>query len=102
MNKDTAKDYLPLVQALAEGKTIQYKLEDGEWADVPQPIFNEEVSSYRIKPEPKKQWYRVALFKDGSTDTADNLMHEVILKDHKNFVRWLTYRIEYILPEGDA
>ncbi|MBR7747442.1 hypothetical protein [Undibacterium baiyunense] len=103
MNKENAKDYLPLVQALAEGKTIQRIYgRDYEWTDVGEINFEIPVSWHRIKPEQKKQWYRVALFKDGLTDTADNLMHEVIFKDHKNFVRWLTDRIEYTLPEGDA
>lgn len=33
MNKDNAKDYLPLVQALADGKVIQGKFLDG-WRDL--------------------------------------------------------------------
>ena len=33
MNKDTAKDYLPLVQALAEGKTIQLFSDCDGWED---------------------------------------------------------------------
>ena len=112
MNKENAKDYLPLVQALAEGKTIQYKLEDGEWADVPQPIFNEEVSSYRIKPEPKKDWARLALLKDdkeyfsGRADKDMGESEDEIIKGLEDlycaqFVRWLTDRIEYTLPEGE-
>ena len=31
MDKNNAKDYLPLIQALAEGKTIQIKDDDGNW-----------------------------------------------------------------------
>lgn len=51
MNKDNAKDYLPLVQALAEGKTIQIK-QGLVWVDAVGPSFNYEPSYYRIKPEP--------------------------------------------------
>lgn len=50
MNKDTAKDYLPLVQALAEGKTIQ-TIYNGEWFDLPDVSFSGAANLYRIKPE---------------------------------------------------
>ena len=49
MTKDNAKDFLPLVQALAEGKTLQCKYIDG-WRDVESPTFDENYQ-YRIKPE---------------------------------------------------
>ena len=50
MNKDNAKDYLPLIQALAKGKTIQFFI-GGKWNDVEDVSFNYEVQDYRIKPE---------------------------------------------------
>lgn len=57
MNKDTAKDYLPLVQALADGKVIQILEVDGAWVDViPETFFTMPASSYRIKPEPREIW----------------------------------------------
>lgn len=52
MNKENAKEYLPLVQALAEGKTIQYK-QDGIWKDPLDLSFSLEAHKYRIKPEPR-------------------------------------------------
>lgn len=57
MNKNNAKDYLPLVQALAEGKTIQIDrgpgAESGRWIDASGEIsFFNDASQYRIKPEP--------------------------------------------------
>lgn len=53
MNKETAKDFLPLVQALAEGKTIQYF--DGEsWNDAASLLLAGEPKDYRIKPEPRE------------------------------------------------
>lgn len=52
MNKDNAKDYLPFVQALAEGKTIQ-QCDRDEWIDMKDPCFCEDVRNYRIKPEVK-------------------------------------------------
>lgn len=57
MNKDNAKLYLPLVQALADGKVLQMKTYSGIWADVRQDValtFSNPASDYRIKPEPRK------------------------------------------------
>ena len=70
MNKDNAKDYLPLVQALADGKTIQLKVEslenpEGVWKDWENPKFDREVSAYRIKPEPME--FEIWINRDGST-----------------------------------
>ena len=55
MTKETAKEYLPLVQALAEGKTIQQNCAGG-WYDMQSPTFIEHPSEYRIKPEPRRWW----------------------------------------------
>lgn len=53
MNKQNAKDYLPLVQALIDGKTIQYRVDDGEtWVDLAETSFTYYPDAYRIKPEP--------------------------------------------------
>ena len=53
MNKNNAKEYLPLVQALADGKTIQYESLHEGWRDIRNPLFNG-MSEYRIKPEPRE------------------------------------------------
>lgn len=64
MNKDNARDYLPLVQALAEGKVIQYRgpVTD-RWADCTHPDFSADPDQYRIKPEPRDVW--INRFPDG-------------------------------------
>ena len=54
MNKDTAHLYLPLVQALADGKTIQTTNSDGEWMNTDEPGFMLDIKHYRIKPEPRE------------------------------------------------
>lgn len=54
MNAQNAHEYLPLVQALADGKTLQY-LHDNEWYDYAEDKefwFNTDASLYRIKSEP--------------------------------------------------
>lgn len=51
MNKENAHLYLPFVQALAEGKTIQYGSES-IWGEVKDPNFLSSPHYYRIKPAP--------------------------------------------------
>lgn len=57
MDKHSAKDFLPLVQALAEGKTIQCRrAPGGAWYDTPTVSFDGDPKNYRIKPEPAVLW----------------------------------------------
>ena len=54
MNRNQAKDMLPIIQALAEGKHIQLKDKTGNWMDI--DFINVELCNpniYRIKPESK-------------------------------------------------
>jgi len=55
MNKDNAAQFLPLVQALAEGKVIQ-ELSGNTWKDIEATAFNRDPAFYRIKPEPRRIW----------------------------------------------
>ena len=59
MNANNAAQFLPLVQALADGKTIQVDVgPTGKvvWRDIADPVFNAIASEYRIKPEPR-EWH---------------------------------------------
>lgn len=57
MNRQQAKELLPIIQAFAEGKTIQVKGPDNRWYDYKNKTcklnFNSDPQSYCIKPEPK-------------------------------------------------
>ena len=57
MTREQAKDLLPIIQAFAEGKTIQVKASDGLWygreGENGELNFNADPQVYRIKPEPK-------------------------------------------------
>lgn len=58
MNRQQAKELLPIIQAFAEGKTIQYYYEHTHphWIDIgtnDSAGFNDDTLKYRIKPEPK-------------------------------------------------
>ncbi len=60
MTREEAKELLPIIQAFAEGKTLQYRVnnENNEWKDINNPAFNDLSSEYRIKPEPKYRPFR--------------------------------------------
>ena len=56
MTREEAKELLPIMQAFAEGKTIQVWAND-TWQDEEYPSFVE-LSLFRIKPEPKYRPFR--------------------------------------------
>ena len=51
MTREEVKELLPIIQAFAEGKTIQYNFNEG-WRDVNIENLLGDISKYRIKPEP--------------------------------------------------
>ena len=57
MNRQRAKELLPIIQAFAEGKEIQIRRSiGGRWDDLTiEPMWNG-VAEYRIKPEPR-EWF---------------------------------------------
>ena len=53
MTREETKELLPIMQAFADGKTIQYETRDG-WIDLDALYPHSDIlSKYRIKPEPK-------------------------------------------------
>lgn len=54
MNREQAKELLPIIQAFAEGKTIEIrsnsKYNPGEWIETATPTFDIKSHEYRIKP----------------------------------------------------
>ena len=56
MTREEARVLLPIIQAYAEGKTIQVidtTDQCGKWEDVTDLKINTDFEEYRIKPEPK-------------------------------------------------
>ena len=51
------KELLPIMQAFAEGKIIQYKFNEG-WRDLDRLEAFSDTSKYRIKPEPKYRHFK--------------------------------------------
>lgn len=57
MNRERAKELLPIIQAFAEGKTIQGRRHEGyDWADLVGDLPNDSQWQYRIKPELRRMY----------------------------------------------
>lgn len=58
MNRQEAKELLPIMQAFAEGKTIEFRTNSiSKWIETTTPKFDL-LHEYRIKPEPKYRPFR--------------------------------------------
>lgn len=53
MNRNQAKELLPIIKAYSEGKIIQVKTVDKVWKDIYFALFDSDPKDYRIKPESK-------------------------------------------------
>ena len=75
MNKQKAKELLPIIKAFSEGKTIEFsRLNLEDWNVCENPEFMD-YNKYRIKPEPKLVPFTF----------EDNLCGKVIVtKDNNN------------------
>lgn len=60
MNRKQAKELLPIIQAFAEGKIVQFKSAFGNWTDCDDVLFNYPPKDYRIKPEPQYRPFKNA------------------------------------------
>lgn len=85
MTREEAKELLPIIQAFAEGKTLQYRVnnENNEWKDINNPAFNDAPSEYRIKPEPKYRPFK----------SRDECWNEML--KHQPF-GWVTDKCKYL------
>lgn len=89
MTREEAKKLLPIIQAFAEGKTVQYLDKIDGWRDYNDPSFCGNLK-YRIKPEPKYRPFK-------NQEECWNEMHKhpdfgwVITKNCK-----VIYHIDYV------
>lgn len=91
MTREEAKVLLPIIQAYAEGKTIQVidtTDQCGKWEDVTDLKINTDFEEYRIKPEAK---YRP--FANAEECWQEMLKHQPfgVVKD-KYFANYQTHR----------
>lgn len=53
MTREEAKQLLPIIQAFADGNTIEFLNARNMWEELEDVLFCREPKYYRIKPEPK-------------------------------------------------
>ena len=82
MTKENAKDYLPFVQALTDGKTIQ-RCSNGKWEDIECTNFTEKIEKYRIKPDVKCKEECLEQNKDGTIQQCELLEENKELEKEK-------------------
>ena len=96
MNRNQAKQLLPIIKAFSEGKVIESRCIKGDtslWYDDEDPSFDDDFE-YRIKPEPK---YRP--FKDAKECWAEMLKHQPFgwLKDSDScYLHIVSMEIKFI------
>ena len=96
MNKENAHLYLPLIQALAEGKTIQFNHGEGfGWVDRERVQFDFPPENYRIKPEPIKEEFYYVRHKTSS----NNPQNEHVMYGYNNLQTAKQY-LKKIDPHG--
>lgn len=71
MNREQAKKLLPIIQAFAKGRPIEYQDSYEKWVESDIMAFDLSPEDYRIKPEPK---YRP--FKDAEECWQEMQKHE--------------------------
>ena len=93
MTREEVKEMLPVLQAFAEGKTIESRCIKGDkslWYDDEDPIFDNDFE-YRIKPEPT---YRP--FKDAEECWLEMQKHQPFGWVKWNDVRYNIYEVSSI------
>ncbi len=100
MTREEAKELLPIIQAFAEGKGIEFRSKgfDEEWRKVNEiPGLSYSSFDYRIKPEP-----RCRPFKDADECWQEMLKHQpfgwVVIVNNMNTS--IKYNMQALVQEG--
>lgn len=75
MTREQAKSLLPVIQAFADGKDVQVRVDGGQWItrhskEVPYLNFDNESWEWRVKPQPREWW--IIQFSNGVTSVHNN------------------------------
>ncbi len=55
MNRERAKELLPIIEAFANGEMIEFQMSDGTWETAITPTLEDSVA-YRIKPKEPREF----------------------------------------------
>ena len=88
MTGENAKDFLPLVQALADGKTIQFFV-NNKWVDITDISFCSDIKRYRIKP--KEEYVPFDTEEYQTKDALLKCAKEIIKKIYSHVFRGMSF-----------
>ena len=85
MNRERARELVPIIEAFGNGWTIQFDDGDG-WSDVDKSgldveCFDDGGLKYRIKPKPREFWI------NPDADDSDAIIYESFNPKDDNFIR---------------
>lgn len=93
MSRERLKELLPIMQAWAEGKTVQEQRSNGVWIDVVETDWSYGPGRYRIKPEEVKTLpYRRFVFMNGLGERAVGVTQEYNysgVEVSERFIEWI-------------
>ena len=103
MNREQAKNLLPIIEAFANGETIQFRSVNG-WIDHYSPSFDSlHHSRFRIKPKPRECFATIykgdtisSTFK--TKDEANFILNGAVLHDRDN---WEVVKFIEVTDEPD-
>ena len=106
MTREEAKELLPIMQAFAEGKTIEFRLPNGDWQKANSPTWRS-CLTYRIKPESKYRpfknqeecWNEMHKHPDFGwvKSKEDQYINILSVDDNKSFSNWFKF---YTFTDG--
>lgn len=111
--QEKAQEVAKLYQAFAEGKTLQFLSDSlNKWVDWSESastdapyIVGNNINKWRVKPEIKNVWYRLALM-SGTYEKycaiANSEMGEAELEKYPSFIKWLSNRIYVEIENEEA
>lgn len=103
-----ARTWAEEIKAWADGKVIQWEAYAGRWIDFDdlehQGPWGDNTCKWRIKPEPKKGWVRVAEHGESGCRWVVKLSEhggksEAEIEARPHFIRWLSPRLDFDYPE---
>ena len=99
-----ARTWAEEIKAWADGKVIQWEACSGRWIDFDdlehQGPWGDNICKWRIKPEPKKGWVRVAEHESGKLYWyEDDYSTEAEIEALDDFIRWLSPRLDFDYPD---
>lgn len=86
MDRERAKELLPIILAFVNGEKIQYQsTADGKWYDI--TVFVGGAGNYRIKPKPRDFWINAEDIPDWASAFGRRLYITTCAQSHDKWVK---------------